>query len=45
MTKIEGLNLLDYVEDVAKANIGPMNVGQQETNKATGYKSEDLSKV
>ena len=29
MTKI--LNLLDYVEDVAKADIGPMNVEQQET--------------
>ena len=25
MTKIEGLILLDYVEDVAKANIGPMS--------------------
>ena len=35
ITKIEGLNLLDYVEDVAKADIGPMNVDQQKTNKAT----------
>ena len=26
MAKIEGLNLLDNVEDVAKADIGPMNV-------------------
>ena len=32
-TKIEDLNLLDYVEDVAKANIGPMNVDQQEIKK------------
>ena len=28
----EGLSLLDYVEDVAKASIGLMNVDQQETN-------------
>ena len=26
--KIEGLSLLDYVEDAAKANTGPMNVDQ-----------------
>ena len=25
MMKIEGLNLLDYVGDVTKANIGPMS--------------------
>ena len=37
MTKTEDLNLLDYVEDVTKANIGPMNVDHQETNKATCY--------
>ena len=35
MAKIEGLNLLDYVEDVAKADTEPMNVDQQKTNKAT----------
>ena len=29
MTKIEGLTLLDYIEDVAKANIVPMNVAQK----------------
>ena len=34
ITKIEGVNLLDYVEDVAKANIVPMNLDQKETNKA-----------
>ena len=26
-----------YVEDVAKADIGPMNTDQQKTNKATQY--------
>ena len=35
MKKIEDLSLLDYVEDVAKANFGPMKVDQQDTNKAT----------
>ena len=35
MTKIEGLKLLDYVEKVTKADIGPMYVDQQEANKAT----------
>ena len=38
--KIEGLNLLDYVEDVAKANTGPMNADQQKTDKATQYHQE-----
>ena len=42
MTKIEGLNLLDYVEDVAKADIGPMNVDQQKIDKATRYHWEML---
>ena len=36
MTKIEGL-ILNYVEYVAKADIGPMNVDQQETDKAMCY--------
>ena len=35
MSKIEGLNLLNYVEDVTKVNTGPMNVDQQKTDKAT----------
>ena len=35
MTKIEGLKLLDYVEDVSKADIRPMNIDQQKTDKAT----------
>ena len=37
MTKIEGLKLLNYVEDMAKAGIGTMNIDQQETNKETCY--------
>ena len=37
MTKIEGLNLLDYVENVEKDDIGTRNVDQQGTNKATHY--------
>ena len=37
MINIEGLNLLDYVEDAAKADIGPMNVDQQETHKTISY--------
>ena len=40
MIKVDSLNLLEYVEDVAKADIGPMNVDQQETNKATFYHQE-----
>ena len=35
--KLEDLNLLDYIEDVAKSNIGTVNVVQQETNKAISY--------
>ena len=35
MAKIKGINLLDYVEGVAKADIGPMNTDQQKTDKAT----------
>ena len=37
MTNIGGLNLLDNVEDVAKADNGPINADQQKTNKATYY--------
>ena len=37
MTQVEGPNLLDYAENVVKVNTGPMNVDQQETNKATHY--------
>ena len=40
MTKIEGLNLLDYIEDEAKAKTEPINVYQQETNKAIHYHQE-----
>ena len=39
MEKIEGLRLLVYVEDVAKADLGPMNIDQQ-TDKATRYSWE-----
>ena len=35
MELLEGLTLLDYVQDVAKANIGPMNLDQQKTHKVT----------
>ena len=35
MAKIDGLNLLEYVEDIAKADIEAVNVGQQKTDKAT----------
>ena len=38
--KIEGPNLLDYVEDVVKANTIPINVDQQEKNKAICYYQE-----
>ena len=37
MAGIGGLSLLVYVGGVAKADIGLMNVGQQETDKATQY--------
>ena len=40
MVKIESLSLLVYVEDVAKANIGPMNVYQQKKDKAIQYHQE-----
>ena len=33
MAKIEGLNLLDYIEDVTKADIWPMNINQQEKKR------------
>ena len=35
MAKIEGLNLVDYVDDMAKADFGPVYVDQQKTDKAT----------
>ena len=35
MARIGGLNLLKFIGGVAKANIGPMNVDQQKTDKAT----------
>ena len=37
MAEREGLDLLDFVKDVAKANIGPMNVDQQKIDKASQY--------
>ena len=37
MMKIESLHLLDYVEDTAKADIGPMKVDQQKTRNSTQY--------
>ena len=40
MTKIEGLKLLYYVENVAKANIVPTNIDQQKTNKTACYHLE-----
>ena len=33
MTKIESPNILDYVDSVAQANIGPINIDQQKTDK------------
>ena len=38
--KIEGPNLLDYVEDVVKANTITINVDQQEKNQAICYYHE-----
>lgn len=35
ITEIEGLSLQVYVEDVEKADIGRMNAGLQEIDKAT----------
>ena len=40
MAKIGGLSLQVYVESVAKANLGLMNVDQQNTNKPTQYHLE-----
>lgn len=37
MIQTEGLSLLDYAGDVAKADTGPMNVGRPQTNKVTLY--------
>ena len=45
-TKIKGLSLLDYGEDVAKSDTGPMKVDQKETNRETlplGNSLGDLS--
>ena len=42
MAKIDCLNLLYYVGDVAKGDIGPINVDQQKTGKATQYIQETL---
>ena len=33
MAKLEGLNLLDYVDEVAKANIGSMDVDWERRKK------------
>ena len=33
MARLDGLNHLEYVGDVAKTDIGPMNVDQQKTDK------------
>ena len=35
MAKIKGINLLDYVEGIAKSGNGSMNADQQKTQKAT----------
>ena len=35
MARIDSLNHLECVGDVAKANVGPMNEDQQKTDKAT----------
>ena len=40
MTKTEGMNLLDYVEDAAKADTEPMNTDQQKISNATHYHQE-----
>ena len=40
MARIGGLILQVYVEDVAKADIEPMNADQQKTDKATRYRWE-----
>ncbi len=40
MTKIGDLGLQVYVGDAVKADIGPTNAGQQQTNKATRYSRE-----
>ena len=37
MTQIEVLNLLQYVDDVSKDDIGTMNVDHQKTNKEIQY--------
>ena len=49
MAKIKGINLLDYVEGVVKANTGPMNADQQKDRQGysipSGTSLEDLSQV
>lgn len=37
IAKIKGVNLLDYVEGVAKSDIGLMKADQQKTDKANQY--------
>ena len=34
---MKGLDLLDHIENMAKVGIEPININQQETNKATSY--------
>ena len=33
----QGPKFLDYAKDIAKSEIGPMDIDQQETNKANYY--------
>ena len=40
MVRLGGLSLLVYIEGVAKAGIGLINVGRQETDKVTRYHQE-----
>ena len=40
ITGTKGISLQVYVGSVAKAGTGPMNVGQQEIDKATRYHQE-----
>lgn len=37
ITQEQGPKLLDYAKDPAKSEIGPMDINQQETNKANYY--------
>ena len=40
MTKVGDLSLQVYAGDAVKADIGPMNAGQQQIDKATRYHQE-----